>query len=134
MKPTILLMLVLLAVSIVVVPAVSATSVEYPEEYSDLKTASYEVAFPVWGFDKYSEFTDNKYGGCDAGATRMGVANWLELRRQSILLEKQNELLAEQNRAAWVEACYAPHTAMGLMYSGNFTGLKQECQKAGYPM
>ncbi len=85
-----------LVLALVCVP-VMAANVTYPQEYYDLGIASYEVAFPTWGYDNYVEINDPKYAGRGAGATRIGVAQWMELRRQTILMEKQNELLAEQN-------------------------------------
>ena len=116
---TVVSLLVALLVIVLVCVPVMAANVTYPQEYSDLGTASYEVAFPVWGYDRYSELSDTKYGGSyDAGATRMGVAQWMELRRQTILMEKQNELLAEQNEL------------MGRLV--NATEIKFECKATGY--
>jgi len=106
-----------LVIALVCVP-VMAANVTYPQEYSDLGTASYEVAFPTWGYDNYVEINDPKYAGRSAGATRIGVAQWMELRRQTILMEKQNELLAEQNEL------------MGRLV--NATEIKFECKATGY--
>jgi hypothetical protein len=97
---------------------VIATNVTYPQEYYDLGTVSYGVALPTWGYDNYVEINDPKYVGRSAGATRIGTAQWMELRRQTILMEKQNELLAEQNEL------------VGRLV--NATEIKFECKATGY--
>lgn len=57
---------------------------------------------------------------------------FIELRRQSILMEKQNDLQAELVKAQWVETCYRPlYAGTG---SGNSTVWKSECANAGYPV
>lgn len=55
----------------------------------------------------------------------------LELRRQTILLEKQNELLMEQIKAQWVTACYSQEN---IVVMGNHSAWKSECVNAGYPV
>ena len=86
MKPAILLVLVLLAATVLVVPAVSAATVEYPAEYYTLNSES--LAFENKSYDLASYWS----------IVSMARAQLSEIRRQSILLEKQNELLAEQNQ------------------------------------
>lgn len=53
---------------------------------------------------------------------------FLELRRQTILMEKQNELQAELVKAQWVETCYTPNKVM------NNSAWKSECASVGYPV
>lgn len=53
-----------------------------------------------------------------------------ELLRQTILMEKQNELQAELVKAQWVETCYAP----SYKVSGNYSAWESECANAGYPV
>ena len=56
---------------------------------------------------------------------------FLELRRQTILLEKQNELQAELVKAQWVNTCYASENTVIM---GNLSAWKSECANAGYPV
>ena len=96
----------------------SVSAVVYPQEYYDLKNQSDNV-FSVINISNNSVFHNTD------SAT---YATVLELRRQNILLEKQNSLLEEQIKAQWVEDCYRP------IYGGwgNFSAWKSECVKAGY--
>jgi hypothetical protein len=64
-------------------------------------------------------------------ASRGDYVVFLELRRQTILMEKQNELLAEQNRIGWINICYVPHTGM-YPGTGNLTAMRTECNDDGY--
>lgn len=51
-------------------------------------------------------------------------------------IKEQNQLTKEQTHAIWVSTCYAPHSGVGYgsgFYTSNFTGLENECAKAGYP-
>jgi len=61
----------------------------------------------------------------------VGYLTFIELRRQNILLEKQNELQSELVKAQWVETCYTPQKNMNM---GNYTAWKFECANAGYPV
>lgn len=98
----------------------SVSAVVYPQEYYDLKNQSDNV-FSVINISNNSVFHNT-----DAAT----YATVLEIRRQNILLEKQNSLLEEQVKAQWVEACYKP------IYGGrsNFSAWKSECANVGYPI
>ena len=96
----------------------SVSAVVYPQEYYDLKNQSDNV-FSVINISNNSVFHNT-----DA-ATYVTV---LEIRRQNILLEKQNSLLEEQVKAQWVGDCYRPRYGGW----GNISALKFECAKAGY--
>ena len=74
----------------------SVSAVVYPQEYYDLKNQSDNV-FSVINISNNSVFHNTD------SAT---YATVLELRRQNILLEKQNSLLEEQVKAQWVGNCY----------------------------
>lgn len=56
---------------------------------------------------------------------------FLELRRQTILMEKQNELQAELVKAQWVDTCYASENTVTM---GNRSAWKSECANVGYPV
>jgi len=60
-----------------------------------------------------------------------GLISAYELRRQTILLEKQNELQAELVKAQWVNTCYASENTVIM---GNRSAWKSECANAGYPV
>lgn len=94
-----------------------AANVTYPQEYYKLTERSDNI------------LTDILKSGT------VGLANYgtqvfqsYELRRQNILLEKQNELQAELVKAQWVETCY---TAAKVQ---NISAWKSECANAGYPV
>ena len=121
-KPRAMVVLLVLLAASLVVPAVSAVTVQYPEEYQQIKNQA----------DNYA----NKLLIWDVVTTDFTILSQLttafELRCQSILLEKQNELLAEQNHILWVQTCYRPYDF--YRSGGNGTALYQECQQAGYPV
>ena len=98
----------------------SVSAVVYPQEYYDLNNQSNEV------FSAINISNNSVFHNTDAAT----YATVLEIRRQNILLEKQNSLLEEQVKAQWVEACYRP------IYGGwgNLSALKSECTMAGYPV
>ena len=98
----------------------SVSAVVYPQEYYDLKNQSDNV-FSVINISNNSVFHNT-----DAAT----YATVLEIRRQNILLEKQNSLLEEQVKAQWVETCYRP--IYGVW--DNFSAWESECAKAGYPV
>ena len=100
----------------------SVSAVVYPQEYYDLKNQSDKV-FSVINISNNSVFHNT-----DA-ATYVTV---LEIRKQNILLEKQNSLLEEQVKAQWVGDCYRV-VGWYSSFGGNNTGLKNECVNAGYP-
>jgi hypothetical protein len=121
MKSKVLIILLLLLC------AAPVAAVTYPQEYYTLGSL----------VDKYFSNTAikdesgyNLVFSANAGAFA-SLASARELRRQTILLEKQNELLAEQVKAQWVETCYRPlYAGTG---SGNRTVWKSECANVGYP-
>lgn len=68
----------------------SAALVEYPQEYyTDYNNGAL--------FARKSESAANLYGVSYDPIRYASLANYYELRRHTILLERQNELLAEQN-------------------------------------
>lgn len=101
MKP-IHLFLALAIVAMCCVP-VMAANVTYPQEYYDLGDRSWKLS------------VDNQMSLSD---WRIYTATYYELRRQTILMEKQNELLAEQNEL------------IGRLV--NATEIKFECKATGY--
>lgn len=84
------------------ITSVAAEPITYKDEYYTLGNSVNEFFGHDYGF------TPALLISADAN-----VATARELRRQTILLEKQNELIAEQNHIMWVQACYVPHDAMG---------------------
>ena len=75
------------------------------------------------------------YNGFDKYPT-VGLFQFFEQQRTNILLEKQNELIAEQTVILWVQTCYAPYsgaTASRSSWMGNIDKLKEVCSKNGYP-
>jgi hypothetical protein len=50
----------------------------------------------IWFYSEYAHFDNDAYN-TDGSSNRANIGSFIELRRQSILLEKQNELLEEQN-------------------------------------
>ena len=94
-KEIIIIMLLLLCA-----PPVAA--VMYSEEYYKLGTQS---------------INEISMAETDRGLTlwakeRASIATYYELRRQTILLEKQNELQVELVKAQWVAACYTPENTV----------------------
>ena len=98
----------------------SVSAIVYPQEYYDLKNQGDNV------FSAINISNNFAFHNTDTAT----YATVLEIRRQNILLEKQNSLLEEQVEAQWVEACYKP------IYGGrgNFSAWVSECAKAGYPV
>ena len=99
----------------------SVSAVVYPQEYYDLKNQSDNV-FSVINISNNSVFHNT-----DAAT----YATVLEIRRQNILLEKQNSLLEEQVKAQWVGDCYAPNGGYNTFNRNKWI---DECAKAGYPV
>jgi hypothetical protein len=96
---------------------VSAANITYPNEY-------YAITDRINGV--YSGGTPPTVISTDGA-----FLSALELHRQNYLIEKQNQLLAEQVEAQWVDTCYAPR---GLYYSyANKSAWIEECANAGYP-
>ena len=102
----------------------SVSAVVYPQEYYDLKTKS----DMVFSFTDYN--INTTYYIYNAQSATYATA--LELRRQNILLEKQNSLLEEQVKAQWVEACYRPQYQYGSTMFGDYSAWIAECSNAGY--
>jgi type II secretory pathway component PulF len=88
MKPTIFLLSLLLILSCMVIPA---HAVVYSEEYQKTMLEQQQLLGTTSNFYKVWD----AYGGCASGKAANII--YLELRRQTILMEKQNELLEEQN-------------------------------------
>lgn len=98
---------------------VLAANVTYPQEYYTLGS---------WSDDVKSTFiTSGHIITFDSGGTA-SIGSYFELRRQIILMEKQNELQAELIKAQWVETCYAPKAYV----IGNYSAWESECANAGY--
>ncbi len=101
-----------------------AANITYSDEY--YKLGSYSdaiyngVILPHYAYRAYSFV-----------GTSEGLISAYELRRQTILLEKQNELQAELVKAQWVETCYAPFDNNAI---GNRSAWSLECANAGYPV
>jgi hypothetical protein len=133
--PTHMVLVLLFAAvtTIVIFQGASAAELNYTSEYHSFKTLNDMFFGDEYVFDTYGEDTLDWNSNVGAYAS---LATARELRRQTILLEKQNELIAESNKVAWINACYAPHTAYGGSgaYSLNITALKYECLVAGYPV
>jgi hypothetical protein len=117
----------------IIFQSAAATEINYTSEYHTFKLINDKFFSDRYVFDEYGEDTLDWNSNIGAYAS---LASTRELRRQNILLEKQNELIAESTKAAWVNACYAPHTAYGGPggYSLNLSALKYECLVAGYPV
>ena len=120
-----LLMAITIVAILICAVSVSAENVTYPQEYYTLGSL----------VDKYFSNTaikdESGYNldwSVNAGAFA-SLASARELRRQTILMEKQNELQAELVKAQWVETCYSNYSGYG-----NVTAWKSECANAGYPV
>ena len=102
-------------------------AVTYQEEYYTLGAIT----------DKYfsNQYINSEYGYKLDWSDNIGnfasLASARELRRQTILIEKQNEILSEGVKAQWVETCYVPFDNNNI---GNRSAWKSECAKAGYPV
>jgi len=100
-------------------------AVTYSEEYYKLGGYSDSLyTHALTGYEKYHS-TYSFVG------TVEGLISAYELRRQTILMEKQNELQAELVKAQWVETCYAPFDNNAI---GNRSAWSLECANAGYPV
>jgi hypothetical protein len=117
----------LIVILMLLLCASPVTAVTYSEEYYTLGSL----------IDKYFSNLNvkNEIGynldWSDNAGNFASLASARELRRQTILLEKQNEILQEQVKAQWVETCYAPIPTRAM---GNYSAWKSECVKAGYPV
>ena len=118
------LLIILLFLLLCITPVMAVT---YQEEYYTLGAIT----------DKYfsNQYINSEYGYKLDWSDNIGnfasLASARELRRQTILLEKQNELQEELVKAQWVGTCYKP------LYSGsagNYSAWQSECAKAGYPV
>jgi hypothetical protein len=108
------------------VTPVAAVNMTYTQDYYTLGIVTNTEWNKIYGA---------YYGGGQDYPTSPYLA-FLELRRQTILMEKQNELQAEFVKAQWVETCYAPKYTSGYNseyhYAGNLSAWKSECVNAGY--
>lgn len=86
-KPLALLLLLCLLLPCVA----SAALVEYPQEYYTLTNQS-----NVWYLSEYVNYNDDFFND-NSRANIATIGSFIELRLHTILLERQNELLAEQN-------------------------------------
>jgi hypothetical protein len=103
------------------------SAVTYSEEYYSLGSF-----VDKYFYDKHINNTyENQLNLNDNIGNYASLASARELRRQTILLEKQNELLMEQIKAQWVETCYAPKYSI---FDINRSAWKSECANAGYPL
>ena len=114
-----LLMAITIVAILICAVSVSAENVTYPQEYYTLGQQT-NIS--------WERISEAYYGIGQSYPTSQYLA-FLELRRQTILLEKQNELQAELIKAQWVETCYSNFSGYG-----NVTAWKSECANAGYPV
>jgi hypothetical protein len=110
----------LIVILMILLCAAPVSAIEYPQEYYTLGI----ITNTDW-----NKISDAYYGGGKDYPTATYLA-FLELRRQTILMEKQNELQAELVKAQWVETCYRPMDSGW----GNLSAWKSECANAGYPV
>lgn len=110
---------IILVIFLLVIPV--SANITYPHEYYTLGEQTNISWHKISGayFGSGQEYPTAEY------------LTFLELRRQTILLEKQNELQAELVKAQWVETCYAPKYAT---FEINRSAWKSECAGAGYPV
>jgi hypothetical protein len=114
----------ILMVLLIFLCASPVMAVTYSEEYYTFGALS----------DKYfsDQHINSEYGYTFDWSDNVGnfasLTSARELRRQNILLEKQNELQEELVKAQWVEACYTPTNVI------NFSAWQSECSNAGYPV
>jgi hypothetical protein len=109
---------------IVAIPA--SANIVYPDMYYSLggqiqNTSLNSISGAYNGFDKYPT---------------VELFQFFEQQRTNILLEKQNELLAEQNNILWIQTCYAPNggaTSSRSSWVGDIEKLKGACSDNGYP-
>ena len=111
----------ILIILLILLCAAPVAAVTYSPEYY---TLSYNSDAWYNSIISSSLFPD-RYDKTSAGT-------FIELRRQTILMEKQNDLQAEFVKLQWVETCYAPK--YGVKTVGNYSAWKLECANAGYPV
>jgi hypothetical protein len=124
--------IILMAIILCGIPV--SASVQYPDEYYRLTNKS-----NLWYTSRY---LDDPFFNSDGAANTATIGSFIELRRQTIamelqneLLAKQNELLISQNEAMWVSNCYVPHTQYAIFdLGGDIGALKTACIAHGYPM
>jgi len=122
-----ILMAITIATILICAATVSAANVTYPQEYYALGQQSNNI------FLMYPDISQFGSGGSYPSISIPSVISAIELRRQTILMEKQNELQAELVKAQWVETCYAPRYEGGANHA-NFSAWISECANAGYPI
>jgi hypothetical protein len=103
-----------------------SASVTYSDEYYHLNNVT-NTNIPT-AISDVGEWSDSWAPAASAYASELSA---IELHKLAILMEKQNELIAEQNEAIWVGVCYAPKSAS--IY-GDKVAWENECSKHGYPI
>jgi hypothetical protein len=110
-------LLVLVVVMTAFTLPVSAANITYPDGY-------YTITNQINGEYANGPLTSMNVDG--------GFMSALELHRQNYLIEEQNQLLAEQIEAHWVDTCYAPRGYYDVY--ANKSAWATECANAGYPV
>lgn len=108
--------LIIISCMLLLISNACAINVIYPDEYYSTKVLADD---------------HNSMGmSWDADISKYTLNIFYELRRQTILIEKHNELLAEQNHIMWINTCYGGYGG----YFINKSALKSVCENAGYPI
>lgn len=126
------LAIIALTILILALPSACAAQQIYSNEYYELENQSNEL------FITYTIKDLVEGSGTPSIAVPTGLSA-IELRRHTILMERQNELQAELIKAKWVETCYAPkYNGIGTLASPspfvNQSAWESECANAGYPV
>jgi sugar diacid utilization regulator len=108
---------------IIMLCAAPVLAITYPQEYYTLQTQSDSYEHYI------SDLIDNMSNLNNMWDAKTYLMLHYDLKRQNILLEKQNELQAELIKAQWVETCYSDYSGYG-----NVSAWKSECANAGYPV
>ena len=112
-------LLVILLILLCITPVMAVT---YPEEY-------YSISERLSLMPDYND-QSVVFSPLGVNQTNWDVVQFLQMKQQNILLEKQNEILSEGVKAQWVETCYRS------IYSGhgNLSAWQSKCANAGYPV
>jgi len=115
---------IILIILMYVAPISALANVTYPQEY-------YQISEELFKVPQNNKFVIYE-GAFGVNSTFWNGVQYLQMEKQNILLEKQNELQAELINAQWVETCCAPKS----VYAGymNLSAWKSECANAGYPV
>ncbi|MDD3019838.1 MAG: hypothetical protein PHX61_02510 [Alphaproteobacteria bacterium] len=100
------------------------------EQY--IENRSFDIFSAIDGhWNNFENIRPSNYISYWNDVTELGI--YYELKHQSISIDEQNKLLAEQVKAQWIETCYAPKYKGGYEHHvGNISAWKLECAKAGY--